>query len=481
MKIKSLLIATGIAVPSLAATFWYSTNHSANAHNIDHKVPHCKQANQTTEIPQAKIVSEPNHCVFKTLMGEESSDSGFVHRTPEKSLKAVVGGIDWLITAQHKDGGWSANDGAYQGGGGGYKSSGKRVRTDDAKYSDRYQQDAIEEVDIQSVTTADPASTAMAVMALLRSGHTFAEGAFSKQMQKGVEFLCAQTERFAQHATTNTELTHTQPQNKLGRNIDIVLTSQALSNALYYLPKDDARATRIRKCINIAVQKIQNAQAADGSFQGDGWAGVLQSSFANNALEAADAQGAEVDKKVLDKSRDYQKRNYDTRTGQANTERGAGIMLYSVSSTSRAAAAETRVAKDEMKKAKRAGKLKDSDEISVENLQKAGMAESDALKYATAYKVNAMSAKTAQQADVMSGFGNNGGEEFMSFLQTGEGLIVAQEDWQNWYENVSGKLLQIQNQDGSWNGHHCITSPVFCTATCLLILSVHNEVALLQN
>ena len=38
------------------------------------------------------------------------------------------------------------------------------------------------------------------------------------------------------------------------------------------------------------------------------------------------------------------------------------------------------------------------------------------------------------------------------------------------------EMMRYQNDDGSWNGHHCITSPVFCTATCLLILSVNNDV-----
>jgi hypothetical protein len=48
--------------------------------------------------------------------------------------------------------------------------------------------------------------------------------------------------------------------------------------------------------------------------------------------------------------------------------------------------------------------------------------------------------------------------------------------WKNWYDKMSRRLISIQNNDGSWSGHHCITSPVFCTATCLLILSVNNDV-----
>ncbi|MBX2946281.1 MAG: hypothetical protein KF725_10640 [Cyclobacteriaceae bacterium] len=65
----------------------------------------------------------------------------------------------------------------------------------------------------------------------------------------------------------------------------------------------------------------------------------------------------------------------------------------------------------------------------------------------------------------------------MSYLQTGEGMIIGKDQtWKTWYDNMSGRLVKIQNNDGSWNGHHCITSPVFCTATCLLILAVNNDV-----
>ena len=69
------------------------------------------------------------------------------------------------------------------------------------------------------------------------------------------------------------------------------------------------------------------------------------------------------------------------------------------------------------------------------------------------------------------------GEEYLSYLMTGESLVVSKDnDWKKWYDQTSGRLLQVQNNDGSWNGHHCITSPVFCTATCLLILSIDKDI-----
>ena len=105
-----------------------------------------------------------------------------------------------------------------------------------------------------------------------------------------------------------------------------------------------------------------------------------------------------------------------------------------------------------------------------------GFSESESEKYATAYEVYESAKVTAQRNDVMDGFGSNGGEEFLSYLQTGESMIINKDtEWKQWYDNISGRMIKIQNEDGSWNGHHCITSPVFCTATSLLILSVNND------
>ena len=130
-----------------------------------------------------------------------------------------------------------------------------------------------------------------------------------------------------------------------------------------------------------------------------------------------------------------------------------------------------------MKKAKDEGRLPAAAPATAENLEKIGFEPSESRSYATSYEVYESAKLQAQRNDVMDGFGSNGGEEFLSYLQTGEGMVISKDtQWTNWYDNISGRLLKIQNDDGSWNGHHCITSPVFCTATCLLILSVNNDV-----
>jgi hypothetical protein len=294
--------------------------------------------------------------------------------------------------------------------------------------------------------------------------------------------LLQEVEEADENSNTITSLTGTQIQIKLGANIDVVLASQFFSNILD-LVHDKSMNKRVKDALQVCVDKIQRTQTANGSFAGNGWAGVLQSSFASSALEAAKDKGIEVDDDVLEKAQSYQKQNYDAKTGSVKTDMGAGVVLYSVSGSVRNTAVDAKKVKEDLKEAEKAGKVETvGEEVSVETLREIGYSEAEAEKYSTAYNVYNAAKATAQEERVMSGFGNNGGEEFLSFLQTGESMIINKDTgWKKWYNNVSGMLVSIQNEDGSWNGHHCITSPVFCTATSLLILSVNNDVEKLMK
>jgi hypothetical protein len=388
----------------------------------------------------------PKGCVFRTVMGEESSDSSFIYKTPEKVLTSVTRGLAWIVEAQNANGGWGA---------------GSHSRQD---------------ITNPHAVQTDPATTSIVAMALVRSGSTLSSGKNSAQVKKALNYLLETIEKSAPSHPNITELTGTQIQTKLGANIDVVLTAQFLSDIVQHAAHDEVLKRRIEKALDVCVNKIQKAQDVNGNTAGAGWAGVLQSSFATNALEAAEANGATVDKKALDRSREFQKKNYDPSSGDVNTSSGAGIVLYSVTGSARASAKEARKVKEDLAKAKAEGRVEAAAPVTAENLEKIGYDKDDALKLSTAYNVYESAKVQAQREDVMSGFGNNGGEEFLSYLQTGESMIIGKDDsWKKWYDNVSGRLLNIQNNDGSWNGHHCITSPVFCTATCLLILSVNND------
>ena len=399
----------------------------------------------------ARVLTPTEGCVFMTVMGEQSSENFNIYKSDENMMLSVRDGLSWLAEAQLPNGGYGAGS-----------HSAQHVRDPHA-------------------VKADPATTAMVAQAFLRSGTTFKKGKYSESLKDAVNFLLETVESSPKSSAYITDVRGTQIQTKLGENIDAVLTAQLLSNLLdRNLNGIDKK--RIERALDICVSKIESATDASGRQMGAGWAGVLQSGLATSALEAAQAVGADVDEEVMERSKNYQKGNYDEKTGSVKTEDGAGIMLYAVSGSVRGSAKEARKAQAAINKAKRDGKLDEDAEVNTDNLRKLGFSENEAMEYATSYNVYQSAKKTAQREDVLNGFGNNGGEEFLSFLQTGESLLVNDDkDWKEWYDDMSGRILKIQNQDGSWNGHHCITSPVFCTATSVLLLTVENDIDFLKK
>jgi len=406
--------------------------------------------NKDTYTETRRVLEPLDGCVFMTVMGEQSSKDFNVFKTNENIVLSVKDGISWLAEAQLPNGGYGAGS-----------HNAQHIKDPHA-------------------VMADPATTAMVAMALLRSENTVSNGKYSDNLTRAINYILETVENVSKNSPYITDVRNTQIQSKLGQNIDAVLTAQLLSNLLDRNLKGIDKK-RIRKCLDICVSKIQEGTDASGKQNGAGWAGVLQSGLANSALESAQSVGANVDEEILDRSREYQKSNYNENTGSVSTEDGAGVMLYAVSGSVRASAKEARKAEEAIKKANKEGKV-DEVVVTVENLKKAGYSESDAISYATSYNVYQSAKQTAQREDVLNGFGNNGGEEFLSFLQTGESMVVNKDkDWKKWYDDMSGRILKIQNKDGSWNGHHCITSPVFCTATSILLLTVENDIDFLRN
>jgi hypothetical protein len=390
---------------------------------------------------------EEKACIFKTVLGLEAYDTALVIHNRALVESSIKKGLVWMAGAQADNGGWGAGSHNRQ-----------EIR------------------DPHAVDT-DPATTALVAMSLLRNGNTLSKGEYSSNLKKALNYLLEVIENTPEQAKYITQLTNTQPQIKLGRNIDVILTSQFFTNMLHYLKDDNAQKQRVQKALNKCIAKIQQSQDNDGSWKDGGWAPVLQSALANNALETAKDAGAKVDDKALERSRDYQKGNFDSKTNSAVTGKAAGVMLYSISGSARSSAQEAQLAEVVVTKAKKEGRVGSEAKVNAETLEKAGMSKVEAEKYATAYKIRGAASLRAQDEDVLRGFGNNGGEEFVSFLMTGESLIISGDNsWKSWFEKTTGRLVQIQTNDGSWQGHHCITSPVFCTATCLLILSIDKNI-----
>ncbi|MCH2126985.1 MAG: hypothetical protein MK165_19495 [Pirellulaceae bacterium] len=359
-------------------------------------------------------------------------------------------GIDWLVEAQHRSGGWGAGSHANQ-----------------------------QNLDPSRVQL-DPATTAFSGLTLLRAGQTATKGKYRDSLRKAANYLVETVERYHKPGPRITDITGTQPQAKLGQLVDTTLTTQFLARFLPLLPLQDPLHERTDAALDKCLHKLQIAQQPNGSWGAGGWAPVLQSSLGCTALELAQAAGKEIDSKKLGLARKYQQGNFDNKTGKANAAAGAGVELYAFSGAQRASAGQARAAEELVRDAKRRGDLAEDAPVNKQNLQKIGVNSDLAKNLAAANTAAQAQARRLNDETLLRGFGNNGGEEFLSYLMTSESLIITGGDaWEEWNSKMNSRLAKIQNPDGSWNGHHCISSPVFCTAAVLQCITTDRDAEIL--
>jgi hypothetical protein len=66
-----------------------------------------------------------------------------------------------------------------------------------------------------------------------------------------------------------------------------------------------------------------------------------------------------------------------------------------------------------------------------------------------------------------------GGEEFFSYLNISDSMKrVGGDAWSTWHTGITPRILGLQNSDGTWAGHHCITGRVAMTSAAILNLTV---------
>lgn len=147
----------------------------------------------------------------------------------------------------------------------------------------------------------------------------------------------------------------------------------------------------------------------------------------------------------------------------------AGVRLYSLGQGASNAQDVVNSLRVDAEKAK---KVLDDVKASKEE-KKDAQQKVEALKRAetTNFEVQKELAANVNSPQFVAGFGSNGGEEFLSFLNISETLLVkGGKDWTDWDAKMTKGLEKAQDKDGSWAGHHCITGKTFCTAGALLVL-----------
>ncbi|MBC8048282.1 MAG: hypothetical protein H7Y00_15890, partial [Fimbriimonadaceae bacterium] len=142
------------------------------------------------------------NCVFKTVFEGQFNFDSLKYNTPADVQRSIEKGLEWIVKAQAADGGWGAGS--------------------------HYHQDITDPHQVNS----DPATTAMVSMAILRCDNVLNGGKYSIQLNKALNYLFACVETSAPEDINITKEQNTQPQIKLGQNIDVVLTSQFLTNIL---------------------------------------------------------------------------------------------------------------------------------------------------------------------------------------------------------------------------------------------------------
>ena len=363
-----------------------------------------------------------------------------VNKTPTDI--AVAKGLKWLISVQGKDGGWGQDGGETS-----YVRQGENLES----------------------KGNDVANTAVVAEALLHSGTTATRGEYREPLQRAVDFILKHVEATPADGLAVTDLHGTQIQRKLGPYIDTFLTAKVLAELDGGMA--DARSNaRVRQDLQKCVAKIEKAQLKDGSWNiSGGWAPILGTSLASQSLYIANVKGAAKTQVAMDRVDTYTKQAAMAPARPAGVAGGVpGGVVGGVIASSRPAAPAPppppALAEASAGVALYAG---------AQQLEQLSRTEKDRETNAKAIK-----AINGQLADTkfVNGFGSIGGEEFFSYLNISDSLRrTGGPEWKKWNGEMTAKLLKLQNEDGTWAGHHCITGRVAVTSAAILLLQADRE------
>ena len=338
---------------------------------------------------------------------------------------AAQKGIQWLVSVQGKDGGWGQDGGETS-----YVRQGERLESNGN----------------------DVANTAVAAEALLHAGSTPTSGPYRENLQRAIGFILQHVEQSPAEGLAVTDQTGTQIQRKLGPYIDTFLTSKLLAELDGNM--GDARSNaRVRQSLQKCVAKVEKNQLKDGSWNiSGGWAPILGTSMASRSLYLAKQKGVAVSANSMALVDNY--------TKNANAQPKAADASRPVSAESVAVTAAS------------AGVSLYQGAQALEQLSR-----TDEDRRTNAREIDAIKGRLSDTKFV-TGFGSMGGEEFFSYLNISDSLHrTGGTEWAKWNGDIKAKVLQLQNQDGTWAGHHCITGRVAVTSAAILTLLADRDQA----
>lgn len=367
--------------------------------------------------------------------------SGETENAKEDPVDAAVSkGLKWLVSTQGKDGGWGQDGGETS-----YVRQGERLESQGN----------------------DVANTAVVAEALLHTGSSMTRGEYREPLRRALDFILRHVEQSPGDGLAVTDQRGTQIQRKLGPYIDTFLTSKLLAELDGTM--DDAKTNaRVRQSLQKCVAKIEKNQLKDGSWNiSGGWAPILGTSMASQSLYIAQAKGAANPQAALANVEEYTMLSAAPASsavagraagygGGVGSGVAVGTMLASPATTADVTGAAG------VPLYKRAQELEQ-------------LSRTDKDREKNAAKIKEINGQLSDQRFV-TGFGSIGGEEFFSYLNISESLRrTGGPEWQKWNGAMKTKLIKLQNEDGTWAGHHCITGRVAVTSAAILLLTADRE------
>ncbi len=279
-------------------------------------------------------------------------------------------------------------------------------------------------------TTTDVACTSVVGMALLSQGQTPVEGEHWRRQKGLMEFLLRRVEGMGTGGSLQNS--SSQIEGDLGPYATHFFATICLSQMMGEAPNVD----RCGRALSRLENYISHNQHRDGSWGTDAWAPQLATACGWVSLRAANFAGISVSGSS-ERAGDYLIKTMP-RIGTTWGDESWYHRLYGTAAGLRVLYALGR-----------------------EKEENAATALSDILALV----------ETNNRA-----FGGAGGEEYLTFHLLTEMLMqMGGENWVRWYPNVRDKLCDVQNRDGSWTGHHCITSRTFSTSCALMVLTAPNR------
>src|SRR6186997_552562 len=184
----------------------------------------------------------------KATAGEPTKPEGGTKAAtikPKPLADYTTKGLAYLVGQQQSNGGF--------GQGGGWRSGSQGGRVEGTNAED----------------PADVGNTAIAALAMLRSGSTPRSGEYAKPLTKAIEFIAGKVEKVEADSPYVTDVLGTQLQSKIGQYVDTFVAALLLSEVKGKMP-DESSEQRAAAALAKTMAKIEKHQKADGTFAGNG-------------------------------------------------------------------------------------------------------------------------------------------------------------------------------------------------------------------